>query len=221
MKGATVRPINMVAGTIILCLAIPSLAIGQVHEKYEGWCDSLQNASLPALGQFLNGVFPDQTNGRCITWVIDKLGKKQHEPAIPTLVKFLDFRAPLNPGEEIFHQGLSVEFFPAEEALESIGKNALPDVLRAIESDSTLPLAREKAVSVWMGIYRQSDEQPKAVSLLKQEETKVSAGAIKNRLKWAVQRALTQCNPLEKAACQQAAATWKYCGGRRETWDVS
>jgi hypothetical protein len=119
----------------------------------------------------------------------------------------LDFRVPQSPAEEIFHQGLSVDFFPAEEALESIGKNALPDILRAIESYSTSPLARENAVSVWMGIYRQSDEQPKAVSLLKHEEIKVSDGAIKKRLKWAVQKALTYCNPPEKATCQQAAAT--------------
>jgi hypothetical protein len=207
MRGITVRAINMVAGMIILCIAIPSLTIGQVHEKYEGWCDGLQNATLPALVQFLNGVVPDQTDGRCITWVIHKLGKEQHEPAIPALVKFLDFRVPRSPGEEIFHQDLSVESFPAEEALESIGENALPDVLRAIESDSTLPLARENAVSVWMGIYRQSDEQPKAISLLKQEEIKVNDGAIKKRLGWAVQKALTYCNPPEKAACQQAADT--------------
>jgi hypothetical protein len=207
MRGITVRAINMVAGIIILCFATPSLAIGQVHEKYEGWCDSLQNASLPALVQFLNRVIPSQTDDRCMTWVIQKLGKEQHEPAIPALVKLLDFRVPRSPGEEIFHQGLSVESFPAEEALELIGKNALPDVLRAIESDSTSLLARENAVSVWMGIYRQSDEQPKAVSLLKQEEIKVNDGAIKKRLRWAVQKALTYCNPPERATCQQAAAT--------------
>ena len=198
--------IRIVAGAIIVCFAIPSLAVGQTHEKYEGWCDSLQKASLPALVKFLDGVIPGQTDGRCVTWVIHKLGNEQHEPAIPALVKLLDFRAPLRPGEEIFHQGLSVESFPAEEVLESIGKNALPDVLHAIESDSTSPLARENAVSVWMGIYRQSDEQPKAISLLKQEEIKVNGGVIKKRLRWAAQKALSYCNPPEKAACQQAAA---------------
>jgi hypothetical protein len=197
----------MVAGTIILCFAIPSLAVAQVHEKYEGRCDSLQKESLPALVQFLRDVTPGKTEDRCITWAVQRLGKEQYEPAIPALVKLLDFRAPLRPGEEIFHQGLSVETFPAEDALESIGKNALPDVLHAIESGSTSPLASEKAISVWMGIYRQSDEQPKAISLLKREEVEVTDGETKKRLRWAVQKALTYCNPPEKAACQQAAAT--------------
>jgi hypothetical protein len=111
--------------------------------------------------------------------------------------------------EEIFHQNLGVEPlpFPAVEALESIGKKALPEVLRTIESDSTSAIARENAVSVWMDIYTGGDEQPKGISLLKQEQNKVSDGAIKQRLRRAVQKALTYCNPPEKAACQQAAAT--------------
>jgi len=118
----------------------------------------------------------------------------------------LDFRIPRTPVEEIFH-GLSEETFPAEAALELIGKKVLPEVLRAIEADSTSAIARENALSVWMQIYRESDEQPKGVSLLKQEENRVSDSAIKQKLRWAVQKALTYCNPPEKAACQEAAAT--------------
>jgi hypothetical protein len=158
------------------------------------------------LVQFLNAVVPNETNSRCVTWAIHKLGNEHHEPAIPALVKLLDFRLPRTPVEEIFH-GLSEESFPAEAALELIGKKALPEVLRAIEADSTSAIARENALSVWMEIYRESDEQPKGVSLLKQEETKVSDSATKQKLRWAVQKALTYCNPPEKAACRQAAAT--------------
>ena len=51
--------------------------------------------------------------------------------------------------EEIFHS-LSEETFPAEAALERIGKKALPEVLRVIEADSTPAIARENALSVWM-----------------------------------------------------------------------
>jgi hypothetical protein len=198
------RGIKRVAITLILSLAGPFLALGQVHEKYEGWCYGLQNASAPDLLEFLNAVVPDEWNARCVTLAIHKLGNERHEPAIPALVKLLDFRLPLTPREEIF-RSLSQAPFPAEEALERIGKKALPEVLRAIEADSTSAIARENALSVWMEIYRESDEQPKAVSLLKQEETKVSDSGIKQKLRWAVQKALTYCNPPEKAACRQAA----------------
>ena len=198
--------IKIAALTVILCFAVPRLALGQVHEKYEGWCYGLQNASSPDLVQFLNAVVPDEWNSRCITWAIHKLGNEHHEPAVPTLVKLLDFRLPRTPVEEIFHN-ISEQSFPAEEALELIGKKALPEVLRAIEADSTSTIARANALSVWMEIYRESDEQPKAVGLLKQEETKVSDSATKQKLKWAVQKALTYCNPLEEIACKEAAKT--------------
>ncbi len=198
------RGIKIVAVTLILCLAVPFLALGQLHEKHEGWCDGLQNANSPELVQFLNAVVPDEWNARCVTWAIHKLGKERHERAIPALVKLLDFRIPQTPGEEVF-RSLSEETFPAEEALERIGKEALPEVLRAIEADSTSAIARENALSVWMEIYRESDEQPKGVGLLKLEETRTKDGAVKPRLSWALQKALTHCNPPEKSACEQAA----------------
>jgi len=201
-----VHKIVVVAVTLVLYAAVPFLAFGQAHEKFEGWCDSLQNASSPDLVQFLNAVVPDEWNARCITWAIHKLGKEHHEPAIPRLVKLLDFRLPLTPKEEM-RQGTSQAPFPAEEALAQIGKKALPEVLLAIEADSTSAIARENALSVWMEIYRESDEQPKGVSLLKQEETHASDSAIKQKLRWAVQKALTYCNPPEKSACQEAART--------------
>jgi len=206
MRGAILKRIKMFAVMVILFLVVPFLAVGQVHGRYDGWCDSLQNATSPDLVQFLNAVVPDEKNARCVTWAIHQLGNEHHEPAIPALVKLLDFRIPRTPVEEIFH-GLSEETFPAEAALELIGKKVLPEVLRAIEADSTSAIARENALSVWMQIYRESDEQPKGVSLLKQEENRVSDSAIKQKLRWAVQKALTYCNPPEKAACQEAAAT--------------
>jgi hypothetical protein len=198
------RGIKIVAVTLVLCLAVPFLALGQVPEKYEGWCYGLQNASSPDLLEFLNAVVPDEWNARCITWAIHKLGKEHHEPAIPALVKLLDFRLPLTPMEEVF-QGTSQAPFPAEEALEQIGKKALPEVLRAIEADSTSAIARENALSVWMEAYKY--ERPKGVALLKEEETKVSDSAIKQKLRWAVQKALTYCSPPEKSACEEAPRT--------------
>ena len=191
---------------VTLCLAVPFVAFGQVHEKYEGWCYGLQNASSPDLLDFLNAVVPDEWNARCVTWAIHELGTEHYEPAIPALVRLLDFRLPLTPAEEVF-RGTSQAVFPAEEALEMIGKKALPEVLSAIEADSTSAVARGNALAVWMEIYREHDEQPKGVGRLKQEETKVSDGAIKQRLRWAVQKALTYCNPPEKSACEQAART--------------
>src|SRR5271169_5748922 len=64
-----------------------------------------------------------------------------------------------------------------------------------------------------MEIRRQSRERPKGapqtegVAFLKREEMKTADDGTKQRLAWAVQKAL-HCNPQEEAACRQAAATW-------------
>jgi hypothetical protein len=197
--------IKIVAIGLTLCFVFALRAFGQGRERFEGWCESLQNASSSDLVQFLKTVVPDEKNARCVAWAIRKLGNEHHEPAIPALVRLLDFRRPRTQVEEIFH-GLSEELFPAEEALELIGKKALPEVLHAIVANSTSPIARENALFVWMEIYRESDEQPKGVGLLKQEETKANDDKVKQKLRWAVQKALTHCGPEEQAACKEAAA---------------
>lgn len=122
-----------------LCLAFVHSAGGQ--DRFESWCDSLRNASSPDLLQFLNGVVPDERNAHCVTWAIHKLGEDHYEPAITVLVKLLDFRRPETRDEKmgIYERPQIIEeLFPAANALEVIGKNALPEVLRAIEAASTL-----------------------------------------------------------------------------------
>ena len=189
---------------IVLCLAVTCRALGQEHDRFENVCSSLQNATPPDLVQYLNGVTPAEENRWCITWAIHKLGKERYEPAIPALVKLLDFRRPQTRGEETFH-GLSEELFPAQEALELIGTKAQPDVLLAIEGDSPSSAARDNAVAVWMEIYKY--ERPKGVAALKQEEIKVDNEGIKTRLASAIQKALSYCGRQDEAACQQAAVT--------------
>lgn len=208
MRGAILRRMRIIALTSALLLMSTCRALGQEHEGFQNECDSLQNATPPDLVQFLNGVIPDGKNGDCVTWAIKKLGKEQYEPAIAMLTKLLDFRRPPTPREK---QGIYLrlpivsEIYPAAGALHLIGKKALPEVLRVIEADSGSALARENAVTVWMGMYRY--EAAKGVALLKQEETKTKDIAIKQRLSWAISKALTWCNPPDEAACRVSSRT--------------
>lgn len=200
------RAFRIVALALTACLAFALATSAQVHERFEGWCSTLEATSPADLVQFLNATVPDGQNARCVTWTIHKLGKERYEPAITALVKLLDFRRPQTEGERIF-EGLSRELFPAEEALELIGKKALPEVLHAIEVDTSSDVSRQNALEVWMEIYRQSDEHPKGIADLKEEEAKVSDEKSKARLKWAVEQAVARCNQPEAAECRKAAAT--------------
>lgn len=206
--GAVVRRTRIIALTLTLLLVGTYRALGQEHTGFENECDSLQNAILPDLVQYLNGVVPDEKNGDCVTWAIKKLGNGQYEPAIPVLTKLLDFRRPPTPREK---QGIYLrmqgvwEIYPAVGALCNIGKKTSPPVLDVIKSESASLTSRENAVFVWMEIHRYSDEHSKAVTLLKQEEINAKDGATKQRLRWAIQKAVAWCNPPEETACREAA----------------
>jgi hypothetical protein len=120
----------------------------------------------------------------------------------------LDFRRPLNAREKqglfLHPQGIS-EIYPAANALELIGEKTLPAVLNVMKTDSASATARENAVSVWMEIHKY--EAPKGVALLKQEEDRTGDAAVKQKLQWALCKALTWCNPPEEAACRASAKT--------------
>ena len=207
------KKIFIVAFTSALLLMGTCRALGQEHGGFQNECDSLQNATPPDLVQYLNGVIPDEKNGDCVTWAIKRLGKEQYEPAIAVLAKLLDFRRPPTPREK---QGIYLrvpfvsEIYPAAGALNLIGKKALPEVLHVIEAESSSAVARENAVAVWMEIHRYSDEHPKGVTLLRQEEIKAKDDATRQRLSWAVQKALRYCGSPEEAACKAAAKTGEF-----------
>jgi len=145
-----------------------------------------------------------------VVWAINQLGARRYEPSVAILVRYLDFRRPLSANEKLgiyLHpQGIG-DIYPAVDSLALIGVKALPAVLHAIEAPSTSTKALQNAVFVWMEVYRQSDEHPKGVALLRQEEINTKDDAIKERLRWAVSRAVTWCNPPEEAACRRAAET--------------
>jgi hypothetical protein len=158
--------------------------------------------------QFLNAVVPDKQNGDCVTWAIRRLGEQEYEAAVPTLVRLLDFQRPPNPREKagfIVHPVGLWDLYPAAGSLSLIGEKALPEILRVIEAASVSQTARENALFVWMETYRRTDSQRKGVAVLKQEEIKANDEKVKQRLKWAVQKALTWCSPQAEAACRQAA----------------
>ena len=204
----TLKRVTRCVITAGLCLILTCRAFGQVHDRYEDWCDSLRNAASPDLAQFLNAIVPDEKNAKCITWAIHKVGNDHYEPAIAALVKLLDFRRPPTSLEKMgyYHHPQGVwETYPSVAALPLFGSKALPELLRAIEADSTSASSRDNAISVWMEIHRENDDQPKGISLLKHEESNAKDEKTRQRLKWAVQKALMYCNPTEEPDCRQEA----------------
>lgn len=169
-------------------------------------CSRLQQATSDALVSYLTEVVPGETSGDCVTTAIRRLDGFRYEPAIPVLIKLLDFR---RPRTELEKEGIAVrmqqidEIYPAASGLERIGKGALPAVLETIKSPATSAIARKNAVSVWMVIHKY--EHVEAVSVLKREALASADPAANQNLRWAVSEASRHCNPREVAGCRAAA----------------
>jgi hypothetical protein len=92
-------------------------------------CEQLQSASADEMISYLKKGGDE----RCMTFAIDRIGTARYEPAIPVLVRLLDFRR--LPNSEELSGGLSMQsWYPATNALEEVGKAALPSLLQAISS---------------------------------------------------------------------------------------
>jgi hypothetical protein len=173
-------------------------------------CKSLENVGPDGLVSYLEGTLPNDGNAECVTYAIKTLAQHRYKPAIPMLVKLLDFRRPPNAHEKnhvLLHPPIIEEMYPAAAALEEIGtisKSAAPAVLSAIGSTSSSATARENAVAVWMELHKY--QSAKGVTLLKQEAIAYTDPAVKENLRWALSKAPAWCNPKDKARCRAAAA---------------
>jgi hypothetical protein len=166
-------------------------------------CGQLEGRSAESLVSYLSGVVPDQRNAPCVAFALGQLGTQQYAGAAPILTKFLEFRWPLGARQKqrlyvIEHDGSTI--YPAADALEQIGKDALPAILAAIKSNSISRQSLDVAVSVWMTIYK--NRGPVGVAMLKHEGNKTNDPGAAQRLQWAAVRAAHGwCSPSEKAQC--------------------
>lgn len=190
-----------------------AFAVGflSVHHATAQECKSLLHVGMDGLVSYLDRTAPNNENAECITFAIKALSGHRYEPAVPVLIKFLDFRRPPNALEKahFFSTGLG-DIYPAKDALEEIQEmreNArsavLSGLLSAIGSASRSAAARENAVAVWMMLHR--DRSSKGVVLLREEAVKASNPAVRENFIWALSKAQTLCNPSDKSRCRAAA----------------
>ena len=199
------------AKRLIIIGAILSFLLFSAGRLSAESCNQLQNASSDELISYLQGGNFGDDDSQCAEFAIRTLGRRRYEPAIPSLVKLLDFRRPLTEREK---QGLYLhiqsidEIYPAANALEDLGEKALPAVLDAIKAKSTTEVGRANAVFAWMTFYK-SDSPAKGVSLLRTELDKAEDLTTRENLKWALSKAISWCNPKDKVECEEAARNRK------------
>jgi len=171
-------------------------------------CNTLQSTSGSRMVSYLHTITPNQTNGACVAFAINKLCDQKYEAAIPEMTRLLDFHWPPGAHQKqarfvIEHDGSSI--YPAANALKQIGAKALPAVLDEIRAKSSSRTAVEVAVSVWMTIYK--DQAPTGVALLKQESDRTADPMTRQKIAWAARKAASWCAPSEEPQCRIAAQT--------------
>jgi hypothetical protein len=123
-------------------------------------------ASPAAALDYLKG---DRRNlsSSCVIQANGILGTDGHyKPAIDTLVGYLDFKVPLQPGRPIMVlAGVTSGFYPAADALDRMDKLALPAVERALANDNLPAQARVNAAKVFFDL-RFHDRPQEAIGLI-------------------------------------------------------
>ncbi|HWG59011.1 MAG TPA: hypothetical protein VN661_08190 [Candidatus Acidoferrales bacterium] len=179
------------------------------HEAYGEKCPALHSADPATLLQYLNENKPTPRNAICVTWAIYGVGDAKYDPAIPALVGLLDFKPPVLPGLKTWDH-LPGSAYPAVEALEDIGRPALPALLAAMKDTKTSAVAQSSAVEAWTEIYGHTlgGSTANAFAALRREINTTSDAKIKTQLEANIQDGLRRwCSEItsEHAACVQSA----------------
>ncbi|HWG58890.1 MAG TPA: hypothetical protein VN661_07565 [Candidatus Acidoferrales bacterium] len=137
-----------------------------------------------------------------MAWAIYGIEDNYYLPGIPALIKLLDF--PIPPGVLKTWTHL-FGLYPAEEALEEIGKPSLPALLAAIQASPASPIAYANAVNAWMVI-----DGSRGVAALRRAANAATDPAVKKRLDAVIQaqtaRACGTGNLAWSVRCRQSAA---------------
>lgn len=139
-------------------------------------------------------------DSRCIERAIYAMGLALYKPAIPTLIDYLDYKAP----ECCLTHALRVTggLFPAADALGGFGSAALPSLKKAILDDNERKLVRVNAAKTYIYISLR-DEAPAIAFVAKAARNSMDRNAGEALMKVAEDEA-KNCFAKDTKACEDA-----------------
>jgi len=183
---------------IVALIAILGRAVGAQNN-----CFALKAVNSELQLEYLQG---ERTSlaAECVLYAIDHLGYRGYVPAIPTLIKFLDYPdKSTNRGTTDSHRPKwAGSLYPAAEALFEIGKAAVPPLVAAISSSSSSELIRENALQTIFFIYREDFSE--AVALLNRSGRSASDPEVSARLLAGAKSLAPRCPPVMRNSCIKA-----------------
>ncbi len=195
---------------LIIKVAVFTLLLGVATYLSGEECQYLANSTPDEVVAYLNSSLDKAVNGTvgertCIKDAIDRLGEEHYKPASELFLSLLGFRRPATDDEKngfFIRPQTPDELYPAVAALERLGPEALPVVLKGMADPAMSDLVRNNAVSVVMYFYR--DDPMKGVQLVVREG---SGMTIRRRRTYSGAQHLTQSS----GAHQTSKAVAKKC----------
>jgi hypothetical protein len=136
----------------------------------------------------------------CIYDAIVILRAYRYKPAIPILVQYLDFK---NPDAEIAHiarVGATTNFYPAADALGSVGDSVIPDMHRVITSEDANKISRLNAASVYWSLQ----PKPSTIAFIAKAARETGDRDTRDALAGLAAKMVNYCGNAERDDCKKA-----------------
>ena len=184
----------------VLALCLPACAQMVTHGCPEA--ELSKSASPESALAYLKGNRQNLSSA-CVIRAIRNLGTAQYKPAIDTLVSYLDFNVPVQPGVPlVFLAGATSGQCPAADALARMGKFALPTVKRALMNEALPTQSRVSAAKVLRGL--EWDNKPDAIRLIVLAARNAKDVGTEDALQREAKDFVRWCPDAEKPKCQEA-----------------
>lgn len=186
----------------MLALCLPACAQVVTWECTEA---ELQIKADPAAAlAYLKGERRNLSSS-CVIQAIRILGTDGHyKPAIDTLVSYLDFKVPVQPGMPmVLIGGATRGLYPAADALDRMDKPALPGVERALTNDDLPTQGRVNAAKVLFGL-RFHDAPQAVIRLIVLAARNAKDVDTQDALQKAAKELARSCRDDTRQKCQEA-----------------
>jgi hypothetical protein len=184
---------------LALCLSM----CAQVPTRECTEAELSEKASPAAALAYLKG---DRQNlsSACVIQAISILGTDGHyKPAIDTLVSYLDFKVPEQPGVPMaLVAGVTRGLYPSADALARMDKPALPAVKRALLNEDLPTQSRVNAAKVLRGL--EWHDKPEAIRLIVLAARNAKDVDTEDALQKEAKDLVRWCTDDEREKCQEA-----------------
>jgi hypothetical protein len=168
-------------------------------------CAELENAKAEGLLAYLQRDRPS-LKPECAFYAMEQVGLKHYQPAVRTLIAYLDYPVPADPAEAnlppIGRPRMLGYTYPASTALLDIGQAAVPDLIEAIGDPKTAEVIWRNAIQTLHDVC--SEDVPGAVSRLYRASKASGNSDVSYRLRQAAWRMADLCYGDIANACREA-----------------